>query len=111
MSSGHHLRNRRGGGRRVQGDDPIVGGGFDQALEVTHRAGIEIDICPKCRGIWLDRGELDRLAGPPTEPINVETQVPSPGRSDELAVRHRTRSKRGRLVDRLSDALEEVLDL
>jgi hypothetical protein len=28
---------------------------------MTSRAGIEIDYCPKCRGVWLDRGELDKL--------------------------------------------------
>ena len=31
------------------------------SLAMTDRQGIEIDYCPKCRGIWLDRGELDRL--------------------------------------------------
>lgn len=30
-------------------------------LAMTDRQGIEIDYCPNCRGIWLDRGELDRL--------------------------------------------------
>ncbi|MDQ2702079.1 MAG: zf-TFIIB domain-containing protein [Pseudomonadota bacterium] len=30
-------------------------------LAMTDRQGIEIDYCPQCRGIWLDRGELDRL--------------------------------------------------
>jgi len=30
-------------------------------LQVTERQGIEIDWCPTCRGIWLDRGELDKL--------------------------------------------------
>ncbi len=28
---------------------------------MTIRDGIEIDYCPKCRGVWLDRGELDKL--------------------------------------------------
>jgi len=28
---------------------------------MTDRQGIEIDYCPKCRGIWLDRGELDKI--------------------------------------------------
>ena len=28
---------------------------------ITERQGIEIDYCPKCRGVWLDRGELDKL--------------------------------------------------
>lgn len=30
-------------------------------LRISERQGIEIDYCPQCRGIWLDRGELDKL--------------------------------------------------
>jgi uncharacterized protein len=30
-------------------------------LMMSERQGIEIDYCPKCRGIWLDRGELDKI--------------------------------------------------
>ncbi|HAY14639.1 MAG TPA: zf-TFIIB domain-containing protein [Fimbriimonadaceae bacterium] len=30
-------------------------------LAITERMGIEIDYCPQCRGIWLDRGELEKL--------------------------------------------------
>ena len=30
-------------------------------LHITERQGIEIDYCPQCRGVWLDRGELDKL--------------------------------------------------
>lgn len=33
----------------------------DTQLSITDRLGIEIDYCPNCRGIWLDRGELDKL--------------------------------------------------
>lgn len=33
----------------------------DTTLLIADRQGIEIDYCPKCRGVWLDRGELDRL--------------------------------------------------
>jgi uncharacterized protein len=28
---------------------------------MTERQGVEIDYCPKCRGVWLDRGELDKI--------------------------------------------------
>ena len=31
------------------------------ALTMTERSGIEIDYCPQCRGVWLDRGELDKI--------------------------------------------------
>ena len=30
-------------------------------LMIADRQGVEIDYCPKCRGVWLDRGELDKL--------------------------------------------------
>jgi uncharacterized protein len=30
-------------------------------LKVVDREGIEIDLCPKCRGVWLDRGELEKI--------------------------------------------------
>jgi len=37
---------------------PVCGG---VALVMSERQGIEIDYCPKCRGVWLDRGELDKI--------------------------------------------------
>ncbi|HEX6971045.1 MAG TPA: zf-TFIIB domain-containing protein [Limnochordia bacterium] len=30
-------------------------------LRIADRSGIEIDYCPQCRGVWLDRGELDKI--------------------------------------------------
>jgi uncharacterized protein len=33
----------------------------DATLVMTDRQGVEIDYCPSCRGVWLDRGELDKL--------------------------------------------------
>ena len=40
-------------------------------LAVSDRQGIEIDYCPQCRGVWLDRGELDKIierSGPQATP-------------------------------------------
>ncbi|MCC6445112.1 MAG: zf-TFIIB domain-containing protein [Armatimonadetes bacterium] len=38
-------------------------------LKIADRQGVEIDYCPQCRGVWLDRGELDKImersAAPP----------------------------------------------
>jgi Zn-finger nucleic acid-binding protein len=31
------------------------------ALTIAERQSVEIDYCPKCRGVWLDRGELDKI--------------------------------------------------
>lgn len=33
----------------------------DVDLTIAERSGVEIDFCPKCRGVWLDRGELDKI--------------------------------------------------
>ena len=33
----------------------------DVPLKLSERQGIEIDYCPQCRGVWLDRGELDKI--------------------------------------------------
>ena len=30
-------------------------------LVLAERSGVEIDYCPECRGVWLDRGELDKI--------------------------------------------------
>lgn len=32
-----------------------------ETLVMADRQGVEIDYCPKCRGVWLDKGELDKL--------------------------------------------------
>lgn len=42
-------------------------------LVISDRSGVEIDYCPECRGVWLDRGELDKIiersaAAPPPPP-------------------------------------------
>lgn len=33
----------------------------NETLVMADRGGVEIDYCPKCRGVWLDRGELDKI--------------------------------------------------
>lgn len=52
------------------------------ALAMSERAGIEIDYCPTCRGVWLDRGELDKIiersaASEMSEPLRAP-QPPQP---------------------------------
>ncbi|WP_373635660.1 zf-TFIIB domain-containing protein [Yoonia sp. SS1-5] len=43
-------------------------------LMIADRSGIEIDYCPQCRGVWLDRGELDKII----ERSQVEMAPPPP---------------------------------
>ncbi|KAA9333558.1 TFIIB-type zinc ribbon-containing protein [Adhaeribacter soli] len=33
----------------------------NETLLMSEKNGVEIDYCPKCRGIWLDRGELEKI--------------------------------------------------
>jgi len=39
----------------------ICPAGCDDRLVIAERRGIEIDYCPACRGVWLDRRELDKI--------------------------------------------------
>ena len=46
-------------------------------LVMSERAGIEIDYCPECRGVWLDRGELDKILERAT--TDAPAAAPAPG--------------------------------
>lgn len=50
-------------------------------LTMTDRQGIEIDYCPNCRGVWLDRGELDKIIERtiPSVPPAAPAGAPYPG--------------------------------
>lgn len=40
-------------------------------LVMSERQGIEIDYCPQCRGVWLDRGELDKIIDRTTQASDI----------------------------------------
>jgi Zn-finger nucleic acid-binding protein len=50
----------------------------NETLVMADRNGVEIDYCPKCRGVWLDRGELDKIIerGMGTAPEPARAQTP-----------------------------------
>ena len=49
-------------------------------LTMAERQGIEIDYCPKCRGVWLDRGELDKIIERAAQPpAQAAFSQPQPG--------------------------------
>jgi Zn-finger nucleic acid-binding protein len=53
----------------------------NETLVMADRGGVEIDYCPKCRGVWLDRGELDKIierAAVPAAPAAVAHPAPQP---------------------------------
>jgi Zn-finger nucleic acid-binding protein len=41
---------------------------------MSDRQGIEIDFCPECRGVWLDRGELDKLIDKSASSSNTQSE-------------------------------------
>ncbi len=49
-------------------------------LVMSERQTVEIDYCPKCRGVWLDRGELDKIIerAVKEEAPQVQAQAPQP---------------------------------
>jgi Zn-finger nucleic acid-binding protein len=51
-------------------------------LHMSERQGVEIDYCPECRGVWLDRGELDKIiaadnASAPARAAQVDDSWPT----------------------------------
>lgn len=67
-------------------------------LHIAERQNVEIDYCPKCRGIWLDRGELDKI---------IERSVTASGlRQEEAAYDPRGGSRRRKR----KSFLEELFD-
>lgn len=60
------------------------------ALVMSERQGIEVDYCPQCRGIWLDRGELDKIleragreAAPQPQPSSYARPQSGRGHDDD----------------------------
>jgi uncharacterized protein len=78
----------------------------DTDLSISSREGIEIDFCPQCRGVWLDRGELDKIieraavayGGAPAPPPQ-----PAPVRGRDDRYDERRYDDRGRYDDRRYD--------
>jgi uncharacterized protein len=58
-------------------------------LLMTERRSIEIDYCPDCRGVWLDRGELDKLIAQDAEHAGAAASA----RGDRDESRHGDRSR------------------
>lgn len=87
-------------------------------LIMSDRHGIEIDYCPQCRGVWLDRGELDKLiersisALPPEPPAPVR-HPQQPGYRDDRQYQQDPRygyQKDGYGQKRKKNLLSELFD-
>jgi uncharacterized protein len=70
------------------------------SLVMTDRSGIEIDYCPDCRGVWLDRGELDKIierSSPAIKSDNINSYPDRRNFSKDDEYRHK--KKKGLLGD------------
>ena len=56
-------------------------------LAMSERQGIEIDYCPQCRGVWLDRGELDKIV---ERSAAAEAPAPAPAAPQPSAPLHQS---------------------
>jgi len=73
-------------------------------LVMTERAGVEIDYCPQCRGVWLDRGELDKIVerSGQTQPGPAPQERQGEGRAAHGG-QPAKRKKRGGFLEELFD--------
>ncbi|HEY0914580.1 MAG TPA: zf-TFIIB domain-containing protein [Solimonas sp.] len=79
-------------------------------LMMTERQGIEIDYCPKCRGVWLDRGELDKIIERSAAPPREQPAAPPPRRDDDDYRRHSGYSDHGKHGYRRKSWLSDIFD-
>jgi len=82
-------------------------------LAISERQGIEIDYCPSCRGIWLDRGELDKLLEFAAHP-NRSASQPAPSHRDfadsDYPVGHGNQGHSGARLRRRKSWLDDFFD-
>ena len=50
----------------------------DERMREVERYGVTIDICPSCKGVWLDRGELDKLIERSDSPRGFDREQAAP---------------------------------
>ena len=73
-----------------------------ETLVMADRQGVEIDYCPKCRGVWLDRGELDKIidrAAPAASSAGPAMAPPVPPRPAAPPPVHHPEPRRARHDD------------
>lgn len=80
----------------------------ETTLVMSDRNGIEIDYCPQCRGVWLDRGELDKIidrsVGMPAPPAPQPPRQQQYDRHDDR--RHQGYDKKRRKESWLSELFD-----
>lgn len=72
-------------------------------LRITDRQGIEIDYCPQCRGVWLDRGELDKIIDRSIPTYKTDDRRDFDDDRYERGSQHYEKRKRKSFLDNLFD--------
>ena len=80
-----------------------------ERLSMMERQGIEIEFCPNCRGVWLDRGELDKIVERSAGELAVATQVAAPAAAVARQP-HEPRAEYGHGGHRRKSFLQELFD-
>lgn len=57
------------------------------SMQTVSRSGVELDMCPSCRGVWMDRGELEKVLGAVREDIEDRGQPRKPPERESDAFR------------------------
>jgi len=63
-------------------------------LKMADRQGVEIDYCPQCRGVWLDRGELDKIIERSAQTGGPDREIQERYRGDEYRQHHYGKKKK-----------------
>lgn len=79
-------------------------------LVMADRSGIEIDYCPKCRGVWLDRGELDKIVERAASPAAMQPAGDDRGERDYRGEREYRSEYRERPHKKRKSFLDDVFD-
>ena len=82
-------------------------------LVMSERQGIEIDYCPTCRGVWLDRGELDKIierSGAAEQPVSAAPQAQGQPWSSPPPQQHYGQGYGHKPHKRRKSFLEELFD-
>lgn len=72
-------------------------------LVMTERSGVEIDYCPECRGVWLDRGELDKI-------IERSSQSLKSSQAERYTDRHAYQSDKKHYPKKKKSLLSDLFD-
>lgn len=82
-------------------------------LVIADRNGVEIDYCPTCRGVWLDRGELDKIIeraaayAPPPPPQEQPRHEPGRGYDRDFDRRYEGKPRKKK---KMSGFLDDIFD-